>query len=107
MQAKDVWVRGPFGRGFVAGLVAGAAASAVMLALSLSVGGISLPEEVGAELTLLMPLSWFAFLHQVLGVEAKHELFALLLIGQCLVFALSGAAFHRWVAPHRQRVQWY
>ncbi|HET8844950.1 MAG TPA: molybdopterin-dependent oxidoreductase [Ktedonobacteraceae bacterium] len=87
--------RRPFGKGFIAGLAAGAVASGVMLFLSSTFGGLSLPESFGSELTALMPPPMFAFLHQLIGGDAKTYLFVIILIGQCLVFAFSGALYNR------------
>ena len=87
-ENKDRAEKNPFWIGFAAGLVAGAIATGVMLLLIASFGGITLPEVVGSALILLMPPSWFDFLHQVVGAEAKHYLFYGIVIGQCLVFAL-------------------
>ncbi len=79
--------------GFNAGLAAGVLATAAMLLLNLYAGGISLPEVFGSELTALMPPSLFEYLHRTIGGDAKHYLFYGILVGQCLVFALSGALF--------------
>lgn len=79
-----------FGSGFNAGLFAGVIASALMLLLSVTVNGISLPEVFGSALTGLMPPTMFAYLHQLIGGDAKHYLFYIILVGQCLVFGLSG-----------------
>lgn len=87
--------RRPFGKGFIAGLAAGAVASGVMLFMSSTFGGLSLPESFGSELTALMPPPMFAFLHQLIGGDAKTYLFVIILIGQCLVFAFSGALYNR------------
>ncbi len=83
-----------FKPGFLAGLVAGVAASAVMLLVSVAFGGISLPEELGSEITALMPPGMFAYLHQIIGGDAKVYLFYIILLGQCLVFALSGGLYN-------------
>ncbi|HLL80559.1 MAG TPA: hypothetical protein VKT25_13720, partial [Ktedonobacteraceae bacterium] len=82
-----------FTLGFLAGLGAGIVASIVMLVLNVTVGGVSLPEEFGSELTALMPPPMFEYLHQLIGADAKHMLFYIVLVGQCLVFALSGGFF--------------
>lgn len=79
-----------FGIGFLAGLIAGVIASIVMLILSVTFNGVSLPEAAGATFTALIPLPVFAYLHQVIGGDAKHYLFYGILVGQFLVFALSG-----------------
>src|SRR5712692_6585481 len=91
--------RNRFWTGFAAGLAAGVAASGVMLFLSASFGGVSLPEAVGAALTALMPPPVFEYLHRNIGGDAKHYLFYGILVGQCLVFALSGALFYRRATP--------
>lgn len=79
----------------------------MMLLLAAAFGGISLPDVVGSALILLMPPTWFEYLHQVIGADAKHYLFYGLVIGQCLVFALSGALYYQQVMTHRQRFHWY
>jgi DMSO/TMAO reductase YedYZ molybdopterin-dependent catalytic subunit len=79
-----------FNSGALAGLAAGALATVVMLLLSVTLGGISLPEVLGSALTQLMPASVFDYLHQLIGGDAKHYFFYIILIGQCLVFALIG-----------------
>lgn len=83
-----------FKSGFLAGLAAGIVASGVMLLGSTAFGGISLPEEFGSEITALMPPSMFASLHQLIGGDAKVYLFYIILVGQCLVFALSGGLYN-------------
>lgn len=92
---------------FAAGLAAGVAASGVMLLLSVSFGGVSLPEAVGAALTSLMPPPMFDFLHRNIGGDAKHYFFYGILVGQCFVFALSGALYHRRINPLGQPLRWY
>ncbi len=96
----------PFKTGFTAGLLAGVIATGVMLLLSVAFNGISLPEVFGGELTALMPASMFDYLHQTIGGDAKHYLFYGILVGQCLVFALSGGlymlALHA-IAKRRER----
>src|SRR5579875_1629706 len=92
-------VGGPGGRtrfryGFVAGLAAGIVASIAMIVGSTIFGGISLPEEFGSEITALMPPPMFAYLHQLIGGDAKFYLFYIILGGQCLVFALSGGLYN-------------
>ncbi len=79
-----------FSTGFLAGLIAGIVASIVMLILSVTFNGVSLPEAAGNTFTALVPLPVFAYLHQVIGGDAKHYLFYGILVGQFLVFALSG-----------------
>ena len=107
METTGTGVKRPFWVGFWAGLAAGVGATGTMVLLSLLAGGLSLPEVLGAALTLIMPLTWFELLHQVLGADAKYVLFALLFVGQCLVFALSGAVWYRWVSRRMQRLPWY
>lgn len=75
--------------GLLAGLAAGIVASGIMLLLSVLWDGISLPEVFGSALTALMPPSSFNFLQRVIGGNAKHYFFYGILVGQCLVFALS------------------
>ena len=82
-----------FKTGFLAGLIAGVVATAVMLLLSVFAAGISLPEVLGSAITALMPASVFASLHQLIGADAKHYLFDIIVVGQCLVFALLGGTF--------------
>jgi DMSO/TMAO reductase YedYZ molybdopterin-dependent catalytic subunit len=79
-----------FNTGFLAGLVAGIIASAVMILLSVTANGISLPETFGSALIGWMPPSLFASLHQLIGANAKYYLFDGIFVGQCLVFALCG-----------------
>lgn len=106
MQARVPWARRPFGRGFLAALVAGAVASGVMLFLHTAFNGLSLPESFGSELTALMPGPMFAFLHQFIGDNAKFYLFYIILIGQCLVFALGGGLYNRWANPQDGPLHW-
>jgi len=87
-----------FKTGFMAGLVAGIIATLVMLGLSIVANGISLPEVVGSQLTALMPASVFVYLHETIGADAKHYLFDGIVVGQCLVFALSGALYNLFLA---------
>jgi len=82
-----------FNTGFIAGLAAGLFATGTMLLLSILVGGISLPEVLGSKLTELMSPSLFEYLHQTIGVDAKHYLFDGIVVGQCLLFALSGGLY--------------
>jgi len=89
--------------GFIAGLAAGIVASGVMLVFNQVAGGISLPEVFGSTLTALMPASMFDFLHQLIGGDAKHYLFYGILVGQCLVFALSGAAYNVFYASRNSQ----
>lgn len=90
----------------MSGLAAGMIATGVMLFLSVTFGGVSLPEEFGSALTGLMPLAWFNYLHQAIGADAKHYLFYGILVGQCLVFALSGAIFNQRANPAGKRLEW-
>ena len=76
--------------GFISGAIAGIVASILMLVLSVTLGGISLPEVFGSALTQVMPPPLFDFLHQLIGGDAKHYLFYGILVGQCLVFAVCG-----------------
>ncbi len=80
-----------FAIGFTAGLAAGVVATAVMLLLYVYGLGVSLPEAFGSMITALMPASVFSSLHQAIGDNAKNYLFYIIVVGQCLVFALSGA----------------
>ena len=107
MRMKDIQRNHLLWTGFAAGLAAGVAASGVMLLLSVSFGGVSLPEAVGAALTSLMPPPVFDYLHRNIGGDAKHYFFYGILVGQCLVFALSGALYHRRVNPLGQPLRWY
>jgi len=83
-----------FRTGFIAGLLAGLFASSVMILISTLGSGLSLPEVVGSKLTALMPLAVFAYLHQLIGADAKYYLFYVIFAGQCVVFALSGGLFN-------------
>ncbi len=96
-----------FWTGFIAALAAGAIATGIMLILSVSFGGVSLPETFGSDLTALMPPPLFDYLHQIIGGDAKHYLFYGIIVGQCLVFALSGGLYN-WLADRQNRVlQWF
>jgi DMSO/TMAO reductase YedYZ molybdopterin-dependent catalytic subunit len=79
-----------FALGLQTGLLAGILASALMLLLSVTINGVSLPNVLGSTITRLLPLTTFESLHQLLGANSKLYLFIIILIGQCLVFALSG-----------------
>jgi DMSO/TMAO reductase YedYZ molybdopterin-dependent catalytic subunit len=79
-----------FRNGFISGAAAGIVASIVMLLLSVTLGGISLPEVFGSALTQVMPPPLFDFLHRLIGGDAKHYFFYGILVGQCLVFAACG-----------------
>ncbi len=76
--------------GFVAGLGAGIIATVLMLLLSLTFNGISLPQVFGSALTQLMPPTLFNTLHELIGGDAKFYFFYCILVGQVLVFAASG-----------------
>ena len=76
--------------GFVAGLGAGIIATVLMLLLSLTFNGISLPQVFGSALTQLMPPTLFNSLHELIGGDAKFYFFYCILVGQVLVFAASG-----------------
>ena len=96
-----------FWTGFIAALAAGAIATGIMIILSISFGGVSLPETFGSDLTAIMPPPLFDYLHQLIGGDAKHYLFYGIIVGQCLVFALSGGLYS-WLADRQNRVlQWF
>jgi DMSO/TMAO reductase YedYZ molybdopterin-dependent catalytic subunit len=99
--------KSPFRVGFLAGLLAGIVASGVMFFISVTWNGILLPEVFGSELTALMPPTLFAYLHQLIGADAKTILFYGILVGQCLVFALSGAIFNQRIKAQGDRLCWY
>ncbi|HKV57065.1 MAG TPA: molybdopterin-dependent oxidoreductase [Ktedonobacteraceae bacterium] len=99
--------KSPFRVGFLAGLLAGIIASGVMFFISVEWNGILLPDVFGSELTALMPPNLFEFLHQLIGADAKTILFYIILIGQCLVFALSGAIFNAHIKVQGDRLRWY
>src|SRR5712692_11234897 len=107
MKTKVLQRNHSFWTGFAAALAAGAVASGVMLLLSTTIGGVSLPEVVGSELTALMPPPLFNFLHQTIGAGAKHIFFYGILVGQCLVFALSGAMYNLRINAQGGRLQSY
>ncbi len=79
-----------FWNGFLAGLGAGSIATVLMLLLSVTLNGISLPEVFGSALTQLMSPSTFNTLHELIGGDAKHYFFYCIIVGQVLVFAVSG-----------------
>src|SRR5579883_549701 len=106
MHARVPWSRRPFGSGFIAGLGAGAFASGVMLLLNITLGSLSLPQQFGSELLALMPPPMFAFLHQLIGENAKYYFFVIVLLGQCLVFALGGALFNRYANAKNATLRW-
>jgi DMSO/TMAO reductase YedYZ molybdopterin-dependent catalytic subunit len=104
---KDSRRKHSFWTGFIAALAAGAIATGIMLILSVSFGGVSLPETFGSDLTALMPPPLFDYLHQIIGGDAKHYLFYGIIVGQCLVFALSGGLYS-WLADRQNRaLQWF
>ena len=95
-----------FWLGAKAGLAAGVVATAVMLLLSVTWGGVSLPDVFGGRLTLLMPPSLFNTLHELIGGDAKHYFFYGIIVGQLLVFALSGGLFSLFAGPKLAPVRW-
>ncbi len=101
-----------FRSGMLTGLAAGIIASALMILLSMILDGVSLPEVLGGALTQLMPASVFQYLHQLIGGDAKHYLFYIILVGQCLVFALIGGLSNlalplpRLASLHNEQGQW-
>ncbi len=99
--------RRSFRTGFIAGLLAGLVASGVMILISTLGSGLSLPEVVGSKLTALMPLAVFAYLHQLIGADAKYYLFYVIFAGQCVVFALSGGLFNVVLNVQEQRGHTY
>jgi len=96
-----------FWTGFIAALAAGAIATGIMVLLSVSFGGVSLPETFGSDLTALMPPPLFDYLHQMIGGDAKHYLFYGIIVGQCLVFALGGGIYNWVVSRESRRLQWF
>ena len=90
MQKLFFTRRQRFWNGFLAGLEAGIIATVLMLLLSAAFNGISLPEVFGSALTQLMSPATFNTLHELIGGDAKHYFFYCILVGQCLVFAVSG-----------------
>ncbi len=107
MKTMEVSRKLRFRLGFMAGLGAGFVASCIMVLISILMSGISLPEVFGSKLTALMPLTVFAYLHELIGPDAKYYLFYIVFAGQCLVFALSGALFNLLFSSQGQRLQWY
>ena len=107
MKKKLLRRNNSFWTGFAAALAAGAVATGVMIFLSVSLGGVSLPEIFGSSLTALMPPPLFNYLHQTIGADAKHYLFYGIVVGQCLVFALSGAIYNQRLNIQNRRLQWY
>ncbi len=98
--------------GFVAGLGAGIIATVLMLLLSITFNGISLPQVFGSALTQLMPPTMFNSLHELIGGDAKYYFFYCILVGQVLVFAASGGLCTLLVGRLRaektgqERLQW-
>jgi len=107
MKTAILRQKSPFRIGFLAGLLAGAIASGVMLFISVTWNGVSLPDVFGSELTALMPPALFESLHQLIGTDAKTILFYGILVGQCLVFALSGAIYYRILKRRVEHIRWY
>src|SRR5258708_8965411 len=107
MKTKVLQRNHSFWTGFVGGLAGGGVASGGMVARSTTIGGVSLPEVVGSELTALMPAPLFNFLHQTIGADAKPIFFYGILVGQCLVFALGGALYNRRINQENRFLQWY
>jgi DMSO/TMAO reductase YedYZ molybdopterin-dependent catalytic subunit len=106
-NSKFAQRKNAFWVGFTAALAAGAIATGIMILLSVSFGGVSLPETFGSDLTALMPPPLFDYLHQMIGGDAKHYLFYGIIVGQCLVFALSGGLYN-WLAERQNRVlKWF
>ena len=106
MKKKFLRLNNSFWTGFAAALAAGAVATGVMIFLSVSLGGVSLPEVFGSSLTALIPPSLFNYLHQAIGADAKRYLFYGIIVGQCLVFALSGAIYNQRLNIQNRRLQW-
>jgi Sulfite oxidase and related enzymes len=79
-----------FWRGALAGLLAGIITSICIQLLSFTVGSISLAETLGSAIVQTLPLPIFSFFHDTLGADAKHDLLYIVLLGQCLIFALFG-----------------
>ncbi len=90
-----------FWTGFIAGLGAGIIATVLMLLLSVTLNGVSLPEVFGSALTQLMSPTTFNTLHQLIGGDAKHYFFYCIIVGQCLVFALAGGLCTLWTGSFR------
>ena len=94
MKALSFTKKQLFNSGLLAGLIAGVVASGIMVLLKIIVGGVSLPDELGSAIIQGMPLAVFDYLHRIIGVDAKYYLFFIILVGQCLVFALSGGLWN-------------
>lgn len=84
--------RRTFVTGLLAGLLAGIPTTGLMALFSL-VGGASLPELLASTIALSLPLSLFETLRASFGADAKHYLYYIVLIGQCLIFALCGGGY--------------
>jgi DMSO/TMAO reductase YedYZ molybdopterin-dependent catalytic subunit len=82
-----------FNMGFLAGLLAGIVATGAMLLLSFTASGVSLPDILSTAISRAMPVSLFGYLHSIVGADAKYELFYIVAIGQCFVFALCGGLY--------------
>lgn len=104
-----------FNTGFQAGFLAGIIATGVMLLLSITLSGISLPDTLSSVISLAMPVSLFGYLHSIFGATAKYDLFYIVLIGQCFVFALSGGLYslllstmqsRKWIDEQGQ-IRWF
>src|SRR6202043_986833 len=87
-------------------LVAGAVASGVMMLFNVTLNGLSLPQAFGSELLALMPAAVFTFFHQAIGADAKYAFFGIVLIGQCLVFALGGALSNHYANRQNAPLRW-
>src|SRR5579859_5102826 len=107
MKVASSHKKSPFRVGFLAGLLAGMIASGVMFFISVTWGGILLPDVFGSKITAIMPPNMFESLHQLIGADAKTILFYIILIGQCLVFALSGGIFNARVKAQGEPLRWY
>src|SRR5437667_1685140 len=113
MEALHFSKKQQFNSGFLAGLMAGILASGIMVLLSLLAGGVSLPEALGSAIAQAMPLPVFDYLHRTIGGEAKYYLLFIILLGQCLVFAVSGGLWNlalgvkRFSGWHDKRGQWH
>ncbi len=94
MEALSFSKKQQFSSGFLAGLMAGIVASGIMVLLKIIAGGVSLPDELGSAIIKGMPLAVFDYLHRTIGVDAKYYLFFIILVGQCLIFALSGGLWN-------------
>lgn len=103
MEAFPFSKKPQFNIGFLAGLIAGIVASGIMILLSMIAGGVSLPDELGSAIVKAMPLPMFDYLHRSIGIDAKHYLFSIVLVGQCLVFALCGGLWKLALSVERFR----